>query len=187
MEEYEIIRLIRQVIKQELAPILMGSVVSNESSSRSTIQRFATESPIGNLRSIQPYGVSSRAPAGTQGLIVPVRSDPTHLNLVGHFDEGKPTTNDGETILYDAYGHVIYLSQTKMQFGSKSSAQNMVLGQIFKTAFAKALLDQLQLETHTGNLGYPTSVPNNAAQYLEIENSPIDDNAILSDKAFTEK
>ncbi len=186
MSDSDIIRLIKQTVTDMLAPILMGAVVSNDTQTRSTVQRFNSEAPIPGLRNIQPFGVSSKALPQTSALIIPIAGDPSHLNMVGHFDEAKPTGQDGETLLYDAYGHIIYLSQTKMQFGSKASAENMVLGQVFKT-FMDNLLTQLQNETHIGNLGYETSVPVNAPQYEALQESPIDDDAILSDKAFTEK
>lgn len=186
MTESEAIRLIRRVIRQELAPILLGSIVSNQDQNRSTVQRFSTDSQVPKLRNIQPYGVASRAPAKTPALIIPIDGDPTHLNMVGHFDESRPSMQDGETILYDAFGHIVYLSESKMQFGSKASDENMVLGKVFKQ-WAHDLLTQLAAEMHIGNMGYNTSVPTNASQYDALKASPIDDATILSDIAFTEK
>lgn len=188
MTEAQLMKFIRQVIREELAPILMGSVVSNQDQNRSTVQRFNSEGPIQNLRNVQPFGVSSRAPAKTPALIIPINGDPSHLNMVGHFDESRPTGADGETLLYDAFGHIIFMSETKIQVGSKTSAENMVLGKVFKNDFADPLMTQLQAETHTSGVpGFPTSPPINAPQYAAIQASPIDDNAILSDKVFTEK
>ncbi len=183
MNESAIIKMVREIIKQELAPILMGTTVSNQSNTQATFQHFSSEAPIGPVRSIQPFGLSSRAPAGTSLLTVPVNADATHQNIVGHYDTAKPTTNDGETILYDAYGHVIYMSQSKVVLGAKTSTQNVVLGQILKTLFDNWLgYDQAQ--THTGNLGYPTSPPLNAAQYAAIQASPVDDETMLSEVVF---
>jgi phage gp45-like len=186
MTEAETIRMVRQIIRTELAAIFMGNVQSNESQTRSTAKRFSNEAPIGNMRSIQPYGISSRAPAQTQGLIVPVNGDPTHLLLLGHFDEARPVGADGETFLYNEFGQMVYLSNGKIQVGTKASAENLVLGQVFKT-FMTNLLTQLQEETHIGNLGYATSVPINAAEYEALAESPIADEEILSGIAFTEK
>lgn len=186
MTESEIRKLIRQVVQETIAPILLASVTKNENSLRTNFKYFASAGEIPDVRNIQPFGVSSRAPVGTNALVVPIDGNQTHLVIVGNHDADKPTTDDGETILYDAYGHVVYLSQTKMQFGSKTSSENMVLGKVFKQ-FADNLLTALQAETHLGNLGFPTSPPVNAATYAALQTSPIQDDAILSDKAFTEK
>ena len=182
MTEAEMIRLVKRVVRQELAPILMGVISSNQDQNRSTVSRFDLDSQIPRLRNIQPYGVASRAPAGTECLTIPINADPTHINMVGHYDKSRPSMADGETILYDAYGHLVYLSETKMQFGSKASSENMILGQVFKTMM-DTLLTAIENHTHVG-IGYP---PSNAAAFAAIKTSPIDDNAILSDIAFTEK
>lgn len=186
MTEADIRLLIRREIMEVLAPILMGKIISNESNNRSTMRRMPSEAPLANLRNIQPYGVSSRAPAGTSCLTIPVAGDPTHINIAGHFDESRPTTKDGECILYDANGHIIYLSESKMQFGSKSSANPMMLGDIV----LKLLSDLLELianHRHVGNLGYQTSEPLTQMQFLQLKESPVDDEKIISNKCFTEK
>lgn len=185
MSESEIIRLIKNVLRQELAPILMGAIISNESQSRSTFQRFATDSPIGNARTMQPYGISSRAPPGTSALIVPLDANPTNLNIAGFFDDSRPATEDGETILYNQFGQLVYLSNGKIQIGSKSSDEPLVLGNVFKQ-----LMDQLlsALAEHVHPVPDGTSgPPDNAAVYSSLQESPIDDNSILSDVAFSEK
>lgn len=182
MNESDIIRLVRRVIRQELAPILLGSVVSNQDQNRTTIQHFATSSPIPKLRNIQPYGVASRAPPGTACLTIPIDGDPTHLNMVGHFDQSRPSMANGETILYDAFGHIVYLSDTKMQFGSKTSANPMMLGDIVQTLLSE-MLELIADHVHPAP-GYP---PNNFEEFLDLKESPVDDGAIISDIAFTEK
>lgn len=186
MTESDVITLVRKILRKELVPTLMGVLVSNQDQLRITMQRFASEGSIPNLRNIQPFGVASRAPAGTALLVSPVGNDPSHLNVIGAFDANRPSLEDGESMLYDAYGHIVYLSQSKMQFGSKSSSENMVLGQVFKTMM-DTLLTAIATHTHIGNLGYQTTPPDNAADFTNLKASPIDDDAILSDKAFTEK
>lgn len=185
MNQSEILKMVREFIRQEVSLAMMGITVSNESQVRSTTQRFTTEAPVGNNRRVLPFGVSSRAPAGTQTLIIPVNGDVTNPATVGDFDSNRPVGNDGETLLYDAYGHVVYLSQSQVSLGSMNPTQNLVLGQIFKT-FMDNLLEQLQEETHIGNLGYPTSPPVNAPAYAALQASPIDDESILSSVVFTE-
>lgn len=182
MTESEIIALVREILRQELAPILMGTVQKNDSQTRSTVQHFPSSSPVPNLRNIQPFGVSSRAPVGTAALTVPIDSNATHLNMVGHFDEGRPTGEDGETLLYNSFGQVIYLKEGKIQIGSKAASENLVLGQVFK-AFAAQFLELVANHTHAG-IGYP---PTNKANFEALKASPIEDELILSDENFTEK
>jgi hypothetical protein len=94
------------------------------------------------------------------------------------------------------------ISDTRINLarGEAEPTENLVLGQVFKT-FASSLLSVLKDHaqndadhTYVGNLGYPTQVPINQADYLTrktdydgLKNSPIDDSAILSDLTFTEK
>jgi len=181
MEESEIIRLVNTVINQKLAPILMGTLLSNQSQTRSTFQNFSSAGSIPNARTIQPFGLSSRSPANTSCLTAPIANDPTHVNILGHFDESRPTTNDGEAALYNAFGQLIYVSNGKIQIGSKSAAQNLVLGQIFKT-FAASLLDLIANHTHPSD-GFK---PSNSADFLALKASPINDSSILSSENFTE-
>lgn len=186
MNDSDLIKFIKQVVKEQLAAVLMAQVVANKDSNRSTVQRFASDSPIPNLRNIQPYGISSRAPKGTSCLTVPIASDPSHINMVGHFDEDRPTTADGETLLYNEFGQLIYLSEGKIQIGSKAAAENLVLGQVFK-AYEASLLDAIIAHKHLDSFGYLTQPPDNAADFTALKASPIEDEAILSDECFTEK
>lgn len=165
----------------------MGKIVSNESEDRSTIQRFQAEPPRGNVRSVMPFGFASKAPAGTQAFVVPAGNDPSNQNILGHFDEKKrPPLQDGDTAIYDAHGNVIYLSNGKMQFGSEAADENMVLGKVFKQLMSD-LLQELAIHTHIGNLGYETAPPSDAAEFTALKSSPVDDEKVLSDVAFTEK
>lgn len=189
MSEPEIRKLIREALKEELASIFMAKTIANKNSNRTSVRRFETEGPLENIRNIQPFGVSSRAPKDTPVLILPINYDPTHPVSAGHFDEDKPQVNqDGETILYNAYGRVIYLSQDSIQIGSDSADEPLVLGNVFKNNYAKPLLAADKAQTHvSGPPGFLTSVPVNIAAYVAVETSPINDDAILSDTNFTEK
>lgn len=182
MEEYDVIRIVRQVLMNELPPIVMGIVQANSDGARTTVTRFYSEPPRSNLRSIAPYGFASKAPPGTQAFIVPAGGDQTNLNVVGHFDPNRPPLGDGEVALYDAYGHALYLSRNKIQLGTEASSENLVLGQVLKTMLS-ALLDAVANHTHAG-IGAP---PTNAAAFTSLKSSPVDDGAMLSNVAFTER
>lgn len=64
--------------------------------------------------------------------------------------------------------------------------ENLLLGQVFKTAYSEHL-DIDSTHDHIGNFGFNTTIPNQTAEYVALKASPVDDEAMLSDKAFTEK
>ena len=73
-----------------------------------------------------------------------------------------------------------------IKLGSDAAdTENLILGQVFKT-FASSLLDYLIAHTHATAVG-PSGPPNNAADFAVLKVSPITDESILSDVAFTEK
>jgi translation initiation factor IF-1 len=100
---------------------------------------------------------------------------------------------DGHTVLAALSGKNTYVSGTAVHV-TKSGAdgtENFVLGQVFKT-FAAQLLDYLKAHQHTsaapGVLTSPPSGPTGAAaDFAALKASPINDSAILSNVAFTEK
>lgn len=187
MTDGEIRALIRREIREALTPIMMGFIESNESVQRSTIRRMSMEGAITNVRSIQPFGFSSKAPPKTEGLMIPVNGDATHINMVGHFDKDKPSVQtDGESLMYDSFGHMVYLSEAMMQFGSKNSANPMMLGDIVQELFS-TMLELISNHVHIGNLGYPVGAMSTKSELVQLKASPIDDGAIISDKCFTEK
>jgi hypothetical protein len=70
--------------------------------------------------------------------------------------------------------------------GDAAGNERLVLGDTFKTAYSSHLgIDAAH--THIGNLGYPTLVPIQAAQYQAIKASPVDDALMLSDLSKTVK
>lgn len=94
------------------------------------------------------------------------------------------------------------ISDTRINLSRNESepTENLVLGQVFKQ-FCSDLLAELKTHSqnnadhkHIGNLGFYTTVPDNASDHLSrgetydtLKSSPIEDQAILSDLAFTEK
>ncbi len=118
-------------------------------------------------------------------------------------DKIPESAKDGSLVLRALVGKKAFLTSNEkicLSKGDGIPTENLVLGQIFKT-FAAALLteiskvaDENSKEIHIGNLGLATTVPQNASAYTAVKtavdnlkSSPIDDNGILSDLAFTEK
>lgn len=70
--------------------------------------------------------------------------------------------------------------------GDNPGNERLVLGDTFKSAYSEHL-DIDSRHQHIGNLGYNTTVPNEASEYIAIKSSPVDDDGILSDLSKTEK
>lgn len=109
----------------------------------------------------------------------------------------------GDSVLKAVSGQKLWLtSDTRINLskGDDAPTENLVLGQEFKTWASSfmgrilSLLEKMQAETHLGNLGFPTGVPNNASEYaalkaelIALKTDPIDSSKILSDISYTEK
>lgn len=206
MTEAELHREVVKIVRQELAPILMANITATQDVYRASAQRSLNETPIDNMRLIQPYGFASRPPKGTQALMVPVASDPTHINVVGQFDQNRPPVNDGESCLYGPDGAIVYMQTGKnIRIGSLTSASPLVLGDILKTftdgfidAVVSALTDivtgPVAVTTTPGNPAptHPTLIAalNTVITNLNTLKSQYVDTAstnFLSQKNFTER
>lgn len=109
----------------------------------------------------------------------------------------------GDTALISASGKRTWLVSDSKIFlakGSGEPAQPIPLGTILKTLLSdiigklSELAQKIADHKHLGNLGYPTGTPVTTADFVTIKQffdskkaSPVDDNAINSDLAFTEK
>jgi hypothetical protein len=127
---------------------------------------------------ILPFGLSSKAPVGTQALIAPGGMDPSNQNVLGHFDETRPDLGDGESALYNAYGQSIRVMNGKILIGTGQSSEAVVLGNQLK-ALLTQILDLLVAHTHPG----PGAPPSNAADFEQLKGN-ID--IILSKLVLTE-
>lgn len=184
MTENDIYRLVREIIRQEIAPIAMASIVSNADQMRTTFQRTASDSQFSNARNILPYGISARAPSGTDALSVPIGGNATHVNVVGHFDENRPSVNDGEVMIYNEFGQAVYLKNGSVHLGTPAGSHPVNLGDIVKSVLSQFLALYAN-HTHIGNLGYETAPPDNASDATALKSSPVDDGGVLSEIVFT--
>lgn len=76
-------------------------------------------------------------------------------------------------------------SQINLTKGGDGPEQAM-LGTTFKDAYSSHLEIDSEHD-HIGNLGYNTTPPNQAMEYLAIKSSPVDDELMLSDLVKLEK
>lgn len=183
MTESEIIKLIKDTVKREVAQMMMCQMTDTQDSNRASMQRFSTEGPSSNLRMIQPYGVASRPPVGIQAVVAPVNADPTHLNILGQFDSDRPTINQNEVCLYGPNGQIIYFNNAgETHLGSQTSNQPLVLGTNLNT-WANDLVTAILNITYIGNLGAPVTSTLNEADFTSLVNQLT---TIISTKIFGE-
>lgn len=82
--------------------------------------------------------------------------------------------------------HVLSDSMVLLGRGGSDPTEPLVLGLVFKAAYSSHL--QLTADhMHIGNMGFVTTPPDNAAQFLALKSDPVDNDAMLSDLAKTEK
>ena len=96
---------------------------------------------------------------------------------------------DGRLTMRSLEGKKIFLSsdtEINLVRGDQPGSEPLVLGGVFREAYSQHLQVD-STHTHIGNLGYATAPPTEAADYVAIQTSPVDDDAMLSDLARTEK
>lgn len=208
MTEADLIKTIRQVVRREIAQMMLCTVTSTEDQYTGSMQRFANEGEIENLRQMKPFGLASRAPSGTTSIAAPIAGDPTHLIMLSEFDPGnRPDIDEGETALYAMpLKQTVYLDkQGNINVGSLDSDEPLVLGNvlqsfcdelmdIIKTALQAIVTGPVAITTTPGNPA-PTnpvliSALNNALAQLAVAKSQYVDTTatnFLSLKNFTEK
>lgn len=105
-------------------------------------------------------------------------------------EDKLPLQVDGNhLVLRSLSGKKAYLvSNTEIQLnrGGADATEKAVMGTTFQAAYSAHL--QIDADhTHIGNLGYPTTKPNQFMDYLDIKASPVDDAEMLSDLIKVEK
>lgn len=116
---------------------------------------------------------------------VTVTCGPTTFVMDGQNDKITQMASTVETLGSDTnrvQGGNILLSKSP----DSSPSEPFVLGNVF-TNFCTQLLTAIQTHTHIGNLGVPTPPPINMADFMQLAQSPIGDNSILSDFITGEK
>lgn len=109
----------------------------------------------------------------------------------------------GDSALISLGGKRAWICSDNKIFLAKGSAvptEPIVLGNVLKTLLSdiigkiSEMNDKISTHKHIGNLGFPTGAPDNATNFIDFKShfdgkkaSPVDDNVMLSDLAFTEK
>lgn len=194
ISEGTLLKMIQQAVRAELAPILMGQMVSTDSADRSTVVRFATDSPQDGLRNITPYGLISRAPAGMDCLSVPLAHDPSNRVVLGHFNQGGPDLAEGEVALIGPAGQaIIFKADGRILSGDGGgdASEPVVLGNVLVTlltnliqAFTNASM--IGIDSLGGPVQLSPDLKSKLAQLVSTYLSSASTN-ILSQKSFVER
>lgn len=110
---------------------------------------------------------------------------------------------DGDTTVIALGGKRVWITSDSKIFISKGKdepTEPLVLGNTLRTLLAfiltmlASLCEKIASHRHLGNIGFPTSLPLEAADFITIKtqfeekkSDPVDNKKILSDIAFTEK
>lgn len=187
MNEADLKRFIKQEIRTTLNVLLTAAAGTNDNQTEQVQDLFVGMDGINGVPVMHPFGISSRAPSGTTSIVGRVGDHYGNRLVMGHRDAKRPDSGSGEVVLYDAYGHIVYLSQSKIQIGSKSASEPFVLGLVFQKLMSQ-LLQLLSTHTHITTVpGSATTNPQEFQQFLDMKLSPVDDKLVLSDEIFGEK
>lgn len=182
MMDADLKRLIQQMIKKELNVILTAQVVSNDHKTETISDHYPGADPIPKVSVMAPYGMVSRAPKGTKSVVARHGNDPANRLVIGHRDETRPKDLDeGEWMAYSIGEMKIKVGKDKIQVGQGDTYEVLPVGEKLAELLGK-IIDLLQQHTHIGNLGYPTSAANEAAQIALLKAQYITNEKILAKK-----
>ena len=186
------IRAMLDPIKRRILSIV-GRAVLKQVYEDQGIQLVRIDDTVGDVRDrvqrMQDFGFSSHPPLESEVLVLFPGGDRTAGIIIKAEDRSTRVKNlsVGESVVYNAHGLRVFLKEGAIHIGqSDSSTENLVLGQELKSLLSQTLA-AIASHTHTGNMGSPTSAPLNAGTFTSLKSSPVDDEGILSDVAFTEK
>lgn len=183
MIDSEVRRFIKKEIAQQVNIILSGQAGTSDSFTE-TIENMFPGMPSLNARPVMhPYGMVSRAPRGTISVTARQGEHAGNRLTLGHRDGKRPSLEEGEVQFYNQFGQAIYLANGKINIGTATAANPAVLGTELK-AMLQELITLISTHTHIGNLGAPTSPPQESSQFVDIQANNVDNDLILSQLIF---
>lgn len=140
-------------------------------------------------------------------LVAFAQGDPDYCFIISRMtsseDKFPLKATEGHLVLKAKSGKQLWITSNNkilLSKGDGTPAENLVLGQKLKTLLStllekvSTLSDKVSSHTHVGNLGYPTDAPIQAGDFTSLKSdfdalkaNPVDNSAMLSDIAFTEK
>jgi len=172
MTESDIMRLIKRMVRQELAQTLGGFITDTDDQYLCSLKRFDDDAEVQNIRLIRPYGFASRPFEDTPTIVHPVNGDPSHLLSLGDFDSGnRPGIDAGESAQYGSTGQVAYTSGTDYIIGDYVQETGTFL------PFNRAIFH----EDGSYAFGFESSISANAAGEVFLGSPSASSPAVLGD------
>lgn len=212
---------LRELLRDTRSWVLIGKIQKLQVSSTGSVWRAQVEIFPEKREIISRFAWSGVGPEsgiygaptiGDMVVVVVPDGDEDSSIIVGRLssDEDKipAQARQRHTMIRSLADKKLYLaSMQKILIGlgtdSPDPAENLVLGQVFKTMMSTTLqicmdlCEALASHVHIGNLGFATDVPYQEVtddvfsdlkeEFAAVKASPIDDSVILSDISFTEK
>lgn len=175
----EVRRAIEQEIRKHMNIILSGQAGAN-SVTTETIDNLYPEMPSMTDRPIMhPYGFVSRAPAKTISVTARQGENPGNRLILGHRDAARPQLESGESGIYNLNGYEVRLKGDSIVLGKNGTFETAVVGETLVTLLSN-LITELSTHTHLGNMGAPTSPPQNSVAITNLKTQYLDNEAILA-------
>jgi hypothetical protein len=177
------------------AKVLSVSIASDRSSMRARVEllpsQYEAQVRVGAEYVAPGVGIYFPLRAGDLVLVGYPSADPDTGVLVKRLASQEDTVpeefNNDKVVLKLLGSEEFVVVGNAQKFGSSGSTENLVLGQVFKSMMSD-VLDALAKHKHICSMpGFFSAPPDNASTYSSKKSSPVDDEAILSDKTFTEK
>lgn len=180
MTDAEIVRFIKEEVRKQVLVILPGATGNNTHESED-IEQMYPGLPTQPLRPVMhPFGFVSRAVRGIIQVVGRTGDHPANRMVLGHRDKNRPTDmNEGESIAYSIGGYQVRILNNKIQVGKNGDFETVVVGETLRDLL-KALIQVYVEHKHVGNLGYYTTVPDNAVQATQLKTQNLDNDKILS-------
>lgn len=179
MNDYDLKRLIRKEIEIALQVISSGEAGTNTKNTEDISSLFPGLPTLTARPIMHPYGMVSRAPKGTLSVTAQQGSHPGNKLTLGHRDAQAPDLGSGESALYSESGYKVFVKGTDIVIGKGEDTETLVVGETLK-ALLIVLIDAIVAHVHTGNLGAPTSPPQNASDFTQAKSEFVENDKILA-------
>lgn len=179
MTDPEMKRFIRKEIERAMKVITSGAS-GDTTMSTEDIQSLMPGMPTIPARPIMhPYGFASRAPNGMISVTAQQGEHPGNKLTLGHRDKDAPQVDEGESVQYSQGNFQVVVKKGEIFVGKGGDLEHMVVGETLKQVLI-SLITKINAHTHLGNLGYPTGVPQNVADFTQIQTENLDNDKILA-------
>lgn len=180
MTDSDQIRFIRQEIEKQLNIILSGRTQSSAKFTEGIANMYPGMDVITERPIMRPYGIISLAPDQTTQVTGRMGTHIANRLVLGHRDQNAPEPGAvGETIVYSMGGYEVKVANGQISLGKGGEFETMVVGDTLKE-FLILLLNHIIAHTHIGNLGAPTSPPQNASDFTSAKADFVDNDKILA-------